>query len=555
MVSMFNELAIVFIIVFILTSLISYFKQPTLIAYILSGVILGPLFFDILSTSGYYELFSHIGVAFLLFIVGLHLNPRLIKEVGVASVITGVGQIVITIAISLLLMFLLGFNFITSIIISIGIAFSSTIVIVKILSDKKALETLSGKISLGFLLVQDFVAVIALIGIESFARFSAGASLQSIAISIIFTAIFGIGLIYGAKYVVNFLFSNSHNSELLLLYSVSWCLGISALFNYLGFSLEIGALIAGIGLASTNMHHEISAKIKPLRDFFLIMFFIVLGSQMFSSSFMEDSLDSSQSMLELIGAEILQILPIVIPLSLLILIGNPIIVFSLLTFLRYTPRVSFNAGLAVSQISEFSLIIGLLALNQGLITNREISILTFIMLITIMISSYMYYHSDSMYKKLKPMLQKLNSSTKNPNTKKHYNYQILLTGLNPNQENHILYMHNTNYSYSVIEAEPKKIKHLQNKGIPTIRGDISNPELLQQFELSHLKAFVSFNNDDETAYLIVETIRKENPQAHIILQASDVEIANELYELGADYIIVPHQIHHDKVFEILKELL
>ncbi len=551
---MFNEFALVFLIIFILSFIITYLKQPTLIAYILGGVLLGPIFFNVLSQSGYYELFSHIGVAFLLFIVGLHLNPRLIKEVGAPAVITGVGQIIFTVTIAIIMIMLLGYNFTAALILSVAIAFSSTIVIVKILSDKNALDTLAGKISLGFLLVQDFVAVFALIGIESFVQYSTGVPLFQILTTIILTIFISIALIFGAKYVVDFFFSSGHNSELLLIYSVSWCLGIAALFNFLGFSLEIGSLIAGIALASTNMHHEISAKIKPLRDFFLIMFFIVLGSQMFSSSF-DTTTDDTSQILEKIGTEIVDLLPLIIPLTLLILIGNPIIVFLLLSTLRYTPKVSFNAGLAVSQISEFSLIIGLLALNKGLITNTEISILTFVMLITMMVSSYLYYHSDTYYTRLKPFLKRFNSYTKNPNATTQHSVQVLLHGLDSDQQNHLFYLHNSKYSYAVIEEEPRKIKQLQSKQIPTIRGDLTNPELLQQFNITDFKAFVSFKNDDETAYTIVESIRKENPKAYIILQASDVEIANDLYELGADYIIVPRQIHQEKVFDILKQLL
>ena len=557
MVALFNEFALVFMLIFALSYIVARFKQPTLIAYIIGGILLGPLFFNLLSSTLYYEVLSHIGISFLLFIVGLHLNPKLIKEVGLPSLVTGIGQIIVTVLFSIIITLFLGFTFQSAIIISIGLAFSSTIVIVKILSDKRTLDTLSGKISLGFLLVQDFVAVLALLGINSFILYQSGATLTSVLIQIILSISLAVIIIAGAKYVLQSLFSKSFNSELLFLFAIAWSLGISALFNYLGFSLEIGALIAGISLASSQLHHEISSKIKPLRDFFLIMFFIVLGSEMFSSTQESLSLEDSSvsSTYSYLMYEILTILPIALPLILLVLIGNPIIVFLLLTYLKYPSKVAFNSGLAVSQISEFSLIIALLAYQKAIITSQEISLLTFIMLVTIMSSSYLYYHSDYYYKLCYSLLKKINPHVMSQDNSKKMNVQILLTGLSTDKENHLFYLHNSKYSYAVIESSPKKIEHLKKKNIPYIQGDLSNPDFIQELNISSLKAFVSFDNEDEAAFTIVESIRKENSTAHIILKASDIEIANELYELGADHIIVPHHVHHDRVFEILKELL
>ncbi len=552
---LFNEFALVFIIIFILSYIIVYFKQPTLIAYIIGGILLGPLFFNILSTSGYYKVLSHIGISFLLFIVGLHLNPKLIREVGLPSIVTGVGQIIVTVVLAIFLLTFLDFSLTVSVIMAIGLAFSSTIVIVKILSDKNTLDTLAGKISLGFLLVQDFVAVLALIGINSFIDFQTGTSIEIILLKVLASFVLAGFLMFSSKYILKFLFEKSQNSELLFLFSIAWSLGIAALFNYLGFSLEIGALIAGIALASTNMHHEISAKIRPLRDFFLIIFFIVLGSEMFASTFAENMEQDPQAIYSLIFQEIIDMLPIAIPLILLVSIGNPIIVFLLLTYLKFPSKISFNAGLAVSQISEFSLIIGLVAMEKGLIGSYEISLLTFIMLVTIMSSSYLYYHSELYFKLLSPILNKINSHSLKKIQQSNDAYDIILTGINTEKENHLFYLHNSKFSFAVIESDPKKIKHLEKKGIAVIRGEITNPEFLQELNFSKLKAFISFDNDDESAFVIVESLLRENPKVQIILKASDLEIANQLYEIGAEYVFVPEILHHDKVFELLKKML
>lgn len=174
----FLELSVIMMLVLGVCFLMHLIRQPLIIAYILVGIIAGPLFFNILSETQSYQLFSHIGVSFLLFIVGLHLNFKLIKEVGVVSLITGIGQVLFTSLIGFFLCRLLGFSFIAATITAIAITFSSTIIIVKLLSDKHDLDKLYGKISLGFLLVQDFIAVFILMIVGATLSIKEGVRIQ-----------------------------------------------------------------------------------------------------------------------------------------------------------------------------------------------------------------------------------------------------------------------------------------------------------------------------------------------------------------------------------------
>src|SRR3989344_4292964 len=240
-------------------------KQPLIIGYIITGILVGPFFFNILGETETLTTFSEIGISFLLFIVGLHLSPKVIKEVGKISLITGIGQIVFTSLIGFLICIALGFNWIISIYLAIALTFSSTIIIMKLLSDKDALEKLYGKISIGFLLVQDFVAIIILIVVSSF---SSGLSVGSLISSTLIKGILLVAFLALSGYYIlprlNNFFAKSQ--EFLFLFAIAWGMGLASLFFYAGFSIEVGALIAGIILSISPYSYEIGSKLRPLRD-------------------------------------------------------------------------------------------------------------------------------------------------------------------------------------------------------------------------------------------------------------------------------------------------
>jgi len=373
----FIELSIIIGITVLITGITKLLKQPLIIGYILTGIIVSPYFLNIVQSAETIKVFSQIGIALLLFIVGLSLSPKVIKEVGKVSLITGIGQIIFTSLIGFFIGRLLGFSVIVSLYIAIALTFSSTIIIMKLLSDKKDLEKLYGKISIGFLLVQDIFVIILLMVISSF---SGNLSMNSLSFGSILGGILLIGgFVLISIYILpklSIFFAKSQ--EFLFLFSIGWGLGLAALFYYMGFSMEIGALVAGIALSMSPFHYEISSKMKPLRDFFIILFFILLGSQMVFGTINE------------------LIVPAII-FSLFILIGNPLIVMILMGLLGYKKKTGFQAGLTVAQISEFSLILIALGVSAGHLTNEILSLVTIVGLITISGSTYLILYSDKIY--------------------------------------------------------------------------------------------------------------------------------------------------------------
>jgi Kef-type K+ transport system membrane component KefB len=274
----FVEISSLLVASAIISMLMRALKQPMIIAYIITGLIVGPSLLGIVHSAETMEVLANFGVALLLFIVGLGLNPRVIKEVGKVSLLAGAGQIAFTTIVGFVLVRGVGYNTVTALYISVAFAFSSTIIILKILSDKKEQSKLYGKIAAGLLLVQDVTASFALL----LAAAAHGGSLRLD--SLAWLALKGVFLVGGVvlfsqlvlKPMTNFF---AKSQELLFLFAIAWGFGIATLFYRLGFSLEVGALLAGVCLAGMTYAQEVGSRLRPLRDFFIIVFFIALGSR------------------------------------------------------------------------------------------------------------------------------------------------------------------------------------------------------------------------------------------------------------------------------------
>ncbi|MFP4403569.1 MAG: cation:proton antiporter [Candidatus Woesearchaeota archaeon] len=519
----FLELSILITITTIIAILVKVLRQPLIIGYILTGVIAGPYLFNIIKSEDIISIFSEIGIALLLFIVGIHLNPRVIKEVGLVSLVTGVGQVLFTSIIGFFIGMALGLTVIESIFVSIAFAFSSTIVIMKLLTDKGDTEKLYGKIAIGFLIVQDFIAIFILMIITSlggdftFANFAFHTLLIGtiLLILLIFISIY---VLPGLTKII------AKSQELLLLFSISWALALASLFYYFGFSMEIGALLAGITLSMSPYRHEIGFKMRPIRDFFIVLFFIFLGFNMEFSNLHEYLLH-------------------IIVFSFFILIGNPLIVIILMGLLGYTKRNSFFAGLTVAQISEFSLIVVLMAINQNFLDEKVLSFITAILLITIAGSSYMIIYSNKIYPYISNFLSLFERKGRKKDQHNLYednSHDIILFGYDRIGFNLMESFKKIRSKFLIIDHNPEKIISLAKQKIDARYGDATDVELLNDINFKNSRMVVSTINDFESNLLITTKVRQINKNIIIIAVSHSIDNSIELYSKGATYVIMPH---------------
>jgi len=534
MAEVFTQISLMILIVLAVSFIMRLLKQPLIIAYIISGIIVGPYFLGILPGIEAVQTFSEIGIALLLFIVGLHLTPKVIKEVGKISLITGLGQIFFTAVIGYFISIMLGFAPITALYIAVALTFSSTIIILKLLSDKGDLDNLYGKISIGFLLVQDFVAILALVVISSF---STGENFFS---TIGLTLLKGAGLVAVLGPISIFLLPKlqrffAKSQEFLFIFSIAWGLGTASLFYFAGLSIEVGALIAGVLLSVSPYHLEISSRLKPLRDFFIISFFLLLGAQM------------------AIGNVGSLIVPSIV-FSLLILIGNPLIVMALMGLEGFTKKTGFFAGLTVAQIGEFSLIVVALGARVGHISNEILSLITLTSLITIGLCTYLVLYSNKIYPMLSKYLSIFEKKRLKEKRKISKSTDAVLFGYNRIGFGILTSLKKIKKNYLVVDFNPGVISDLKKLGIPSVYGDVDDDSLLRELPLKNLKLAISTIPDFETNELLIETIKTENPKTIIIVRAHTIEDSMELYKKGADYVLTPHFLGGEYLAKMLREI-
>jgi len=522
----FTEIVLILSVATVVSCFMRLLKQPLVVGYIISGIIVGPYFLNIVTNIEYMELFSKLGIAILLFIVGLSLKPDIIREVGKVSLVTGLGQVFFTSILGFLIMRLLGFDNVASMYSAIALTFSSTIIILKLLSDKGDLDKLYGKISIGFLLVQDIVATIILLVVSiwgsSKSNDEADFGLMALNGLAFFCALYLL-----SKYVIPKLsIFLAKSQESLFLFSITWGLGMAGLFYHLGFSFEIGALVAGVALSVSSFSQEISSRMKPLRDFFILLFFVVLGSQMVISS-------------------ISSILIPAIILSLFILIGNPVIVIVLMNLIGHKSKTAFMAGLTVAQISEFSLILMSLGFSFGHLTQDVVSLVTLVGIITISGSTYLILYSDKIYAVVKPILGILELRNVDPGSEKSDNvqsYEMIIFGYDRTGYDFVKTAQNLNRKYLVVDFNPSSIQNLEKAGIPNNFGDAEDVSFLEEIKAAEAKIIISTIPDFKTNLGLVSYYHNHNPLGVIIVMSHDIKDAQKLYASGASFVVMPHYL-------------
>jgi Kef-type K+ transport system membrane component KefB/voltage-gated potassium channel Kch len=532
---LFFEIGIVFIIVAAASMLIYRLKLPLILAYIVTGVVIGPSLLALTKSSDVFHVMSQIGIAFLLFTVGLGLNWRNVKDVGGVSFATGIGQVIFTTIIGFGFSSLLGFSPLTSLYLAVAFTFASTIIVVKSLTDKEDTDSLYGRISIGFLLVQDFIAMILLLILNAM---KTGAPLEQVFIGSLLKAILLVPLLWlvSAKLLPPILHGVAKSQELLFVFAIGWCFMIALILSKLGFGIELGALIAGITLSGSFYQREITTRIRPLRDFFLILFFIVLGTQF-----------------HLEGLSDL-ILPIV-SFTLFILIGNPLIVMLVMRLLGYHQRTGFLAGTTVAQISEFSFIIIGAGIASGHLSPDMLGLVTAVGILTIAGSSLLIQYNERIFDAIHPIFRWLEpKQALGVEMKKvHKPVHTVLFGFHRTGSAMLETIQNMKKSFSVIDFDPQVIYELSECGISSIYGDAGDENFLEDVQVDKAKLVISTIPDVAISSTILMFLQSKNYKGTVIVSARQHEEAERCYELGATYVIVPSILSGKKMSELLEK--
>ena len=531
------DLALVVSLAAVIGIILRMFRQPIILAYLATGLIVGAVGYFNIANHEAFGILADLGVMLLLFTIGLEINYTSLRLVGKQALILGLGQVGVTFFIGYALARVFNFDPSAAAYIAIALTFSSTIIVVKLLSEKRETNSLYGKLSMGFLLVQDMVAILLLLvltGIEHGEGFAFLPLAWAVAKGIVVLAI----MLWLGRTIFPPLFRRvARSQELLFITSLGWVFVVAAVMSKLGFNVEIAGFLAGIALANSSESFSIASHIRPLRDFFILVFFVVLGS--------------SITLFNLGGLG----WPVIV-FSLFVLIGNPLIVLVLMGAMGYRRRTSFMAGVTMAQISEFSLILAALGLKLGHITNREVGLITAVGIISIIASTYLIMHGDVIVKKfwhLLAIFERLNPLNEPTDFDGEFRKPIVLIGASRTGD--IIASHLPKDDLLIIDTDPEVIHRLKKRGYHALLGDIDDRDIFESAHMETVQLVISTSPLLSDNMTLLSELRDISGKRHVIVRAENDHDATTLYEKGADYVIRPHLTSGHYIGEILKDVL
>lgn len=532
--SIFTQLSIIIVLGGAVSVVIRLLRQPLIIGYIITGILAGPSVLGLIHDKAVFEAYSEIGITLLLFIIGLGLNIGVIKSLGRVSTMTASALLAIVGGLGMIVGRSLGFTATEAMVVGFALFFSSTIIILKVLSDKRELTRLHGQIAMGVILVDDVVATFALLFVAA-AGTAETLGLSDIALLLLKGIGLGVGLaLFSTKLMPHFIKFLASSQELLFVFTIGWGFGVATLFDLAGFSHEVGALFAGVSLASLPYATEMAARLKPLRDFFIVLFFVVLGETL---GF--DALNQS-----LVPALILSAIVIVI---------KPLVVMGSLGVLGYTKLTSFKAAINLSQISEFSIILVVYAASVGLVDPQLTAVITLVALVTISTSTYLMKYDDAIYHLLEPKLHIFERKNIKEHQRKKQTFPIILFGYHRGGHEFLQAFRDMKQRYLVVDYDPEVIEHLDRQGVRNTYGDATDEELLHEINANKAKLVVSTVSDMTVNRALLGYLRYHNPTAVFICHADGYDQAADLYRHGATYVMLPHFLGSERIGGFIKK--
>jgi Kef-type K+ transport system membrane component KefB len=543
--SVFNEIATLLMLAAVVGFAGLMLRQPLIVSFIAAGIIAGPSGLDLVRSNEPIDLLAELGIAVLLFLVGIKLDVNLIRTLGSVALATGLGQVAFTSVVGFLVCLALGMDTVTSLYVAVALTFSSTIIIVKLLSDKREIDSLHGRIALGFLIVQDLVVVLAMIVLSA-----VGIGAQGTATITDIVLVLGAGLAMLAmvllfvRFVADPLTERlARAPELLIGFALAIAASFAAAGDQLGFGKELGGLLAGISLASTPFRDAIAARLAPLRDFLLLFFFIALGSRLDLGHLGANGLDA-------------------VVLSLFVLIGNPLIVLLIMVALGYRRRTGFLAGLTVAQISEFSLIFMAMGVAIGHVAVEALGLVTLVGLITIALSTYMITYSHELYALCEPALGGFGASGRKEVGEGSFDrtrpYDAVVLGLGRYGGALGRRLALAGQRVLGVDFSPLAIRRWRQDGLDAVYGDVSDPEFLAILPLAGARWAVSTIRDRgggvehaDARIVLIQSLRAQGFRGRIAVTATHTADETMLLATGADLVLEPFQDAADRAAELL----
>lgn len=523
----------VFVLAVVSGVLFRYLGMPSLIGQVAAGLVVGSSGVLGQRDIELMRMLGNLGITLLLFLVGLEMNWKELRKVGKASLTIFAGQTVLVMGMFVVVSKLgLGMEVVRSVLFATAMTFSSTIVVVKMLSEKKNISSYSGRISLGVLLLQDLLAIILLAVLPGFK--------EGIDSSIFFMLMLKVGSLFllvnvlGHAIVAGLLREVIKSSEDLILFSLAWFFVVVMMAEKVfGVSAEVGSFLAGLSLSTTWGHFQIINKVKTLRDVFLTLFFVVLGLQ--------------------VGTGRVDWV-MVTWLSLLVIFGKFLVTYLWSVFCGVGSRVSFLIGVNMTQVSEFSLVIMTLGLATGLWKDDLSRTITVAGLLTMTISTVMISKSESLFSLAKRKFPGMFAIGKQKDLKKlEMKKHIVLLGCDRTGKSVVSFLEKNGVPFVVVDFNPDIVAEIKKGGGEVIFADATDPDLVDIANMTEARLIISTIKDKNDSLALLTELSRKGIKTPVIVDAETLSEAKELYEAGAAYVVLPHFVSGWHMSQLVKK--
>jgi len=519
--SFFQSLGIIVVSAAVLVMVGRLIRMPAIVVYLLAGILIGPVF-GWVGMNPALELISETGIALLLFLVGLELSFDKIRSVGKVALFAGTGQVVFTAVGGFFLSLLLGFGMAEAAFIGLGMTFSSTVIAVKLLDEKKELDSHYGHIAVACSLVQSFLVILLLSVLAGLGEGALGASGMVLNMS---KAFGGVLLLAAFAWVASrwllpkpFAWA-ARSPDIALVWSLTWCFLMILMARTLGLSLEIGAFLAGISLAQLPHNQDLHRRVHPLMNLFVAIFFVTLAVPM---SF--DNLGGSW------------VAPVL--LSAFVIVGNTTIYLLLIPRFGFSARTALLTGITGAQISEFSFILAAMGVAKGMVGIGIVGMMTVIGLLTMGISAYLirYNHSIASFLEARGWLRWFDrDGIQDPEIHvKELSGHIIVVGMNTLGIQLVRRLHERGETVLAVDTDPVKLEGLPGH---TLLGSVEYLSVLQEAGLERAKLLVSALRIEDANDLLA--YRCQMAGVPCAIHVVDISVVDNLLDLGADYLMIP----------------
>ena len=511
-------------------------RQPVVVSFIIVGILAGPTAFNLVEGAEEIRLFAKFGIAILLFLVGLKLDFHMIRSTGKVALVAGLSQVAFTAAVGFGIAMLFGFEATTAFYIAVALTFSSTIIIIKLIGDKRELDTLYGRIAVGILIVQDILVVAAMVVIVTIGTPGEGSVVTDLIVTLASSAVFLGVIAFASKFVLEKVLDwISKSPELTLLFGVAWAIVLAAISILIGLSMEIGAFVAGVSLASTAYRESLGARMVSLRDVMLLFFFIELGA----------SLTFADALGKLWPA---------IVLSVFVLVGKPLIVFAIMGWMGYRSITSFRTGVALAQISEFSLILIALGYSLGQVDSAVLSLVTLVAVFTITVSSYLILYTDKLFPLMQGFMHlfERGKASAVDEESQSLSFDAIVIGSGRFGTEVISGLISSGSSVLAVDLDPDALARARELGAETLFGDVGDPDFAKMLPIHQTGTLICTAPDRSTNTLLLESLKSLDYGGELYLTALDNQTAEMFAKEDRVTTIRPLKMAANRIVRQLK---